>query len=492
MIHKIIHEQPAQISYFLYGGFIDLKKVISGAFKRIGDVTSRCSDGLGKYFNEFIDDLKEIWGELGLTTKSFLVWRSIFMVMFYLVQLIAAAIVTPLICFFITAFQITIMFVLLTLELTWFGFIFLLDKIYCTYKAISSHCPICQVNFSLPLYICSSCGIEHDRLRPGVYGILKRKCNCGEKLSTTFLNGRQKLVAKCGHCKYDIKEGGLRASWCIPVVGGPSSGKTCYINMTMMSLEKEAFSKYGLHFEHEKNGLDEYEENTNLLSRGVLPQKTTDHRLRYYQFTLTPSGATKQQISLCDVAGELFDVTSSNAINTQIGFRYANAFILIIDPLSIPEYRNEVSKAVSLNEYKHSPQRIDEMLDTFVRTLQNMFSIDAKTMLNTDVAVVFTKGDIPGLDEKIGESAVLKNAQNLKPKIKYETQNNLCEQFLREYNEDSFLNNLKSRFKSRQFFVCSALGHAENGQPFAASKNVEEPFFWLLKKKSRVIAKAIK
>jgi hypothetical protein len=30
------------------------------------------------------------------------------------------------------------------------------------------------------------------------------------------------------------------------------------------------------------------------------------------------------------------------------------------------------------------------------------------------------------------------------------------------------------------------LGHIQNGQPFVAS-NVEEPFFWLVKKKSRVI-----
>ncbi len=120
-----------------------------------------------------------------------------------------------------------------------------------------------------------------------------------------------------------------------------------------------------------------------------------------------------------------------------------------------------------------------------------MFSVDSKTMLNTDVAVVFSKSDIPGLDEKIGESAVLKHAPSLTPKVRLEIQNTLCEQFLRKYNEDNFLNSLKSRFKSIQFFLCSALGHIENGQPFVAS-NVEKPIFWLLTKRSNVIARALK
>jgi hypothetical protein len=214
--------------------------------------------------------------------------------------------------------------------------------------------------------------------------------------------------------------------------------------------------------------------------------------LSYYQFSLTPGGATKQQISLCDVAGELFDVNSGGSeINNQTGFRYVNAFMLLIDPLSISEYRNEVSKTADLNGYKGSAQHIDEMLDTFVRTLQNMFGVDANAMLNTDVAVVFTKADIPGLDEKIGQSAVLKHAPSIEPKIRYETQNKLCEQFLRTYNEQNFLNSLKSRFKSIQFFSCSVLGHIMNGQPFVAS-NVEEPFFWLVSKRSKIIDNAVK
>lgn len=481
------HKQPAQPSYFFHGGFVDLGKVISGSFKNCGDVISRSAEGL-------VEAWFKIWENIGenILLAIFTNIPPTFLLSFYLIRLLSSLIVTPLICFSITVFQIAILFVFFIITLIYFLFIALLDKIFCTVRAISSHCPLCQHKFMLPIYICPNCGVEHDRLIPGYYGILSRKCNCGKVLPTTFLNGRQKLEARCPACKCNVKAGGLHSSLCIPIVGGASSGKTCYINMTMMSLEQNAFSRYGLHFEYENNGLDEYEENTIKLSQGYLPEKTQELRLRYYQFTLTHKQSIKQQISLCDVAGELFDVTvGGDAINKQTGFRYVNAFVLIIDPLSIPDYRNEVSKIININSYNSSRQNIDEMLDTFVRTLQNMFSVDSKTMLNTDVAVVFSKSDIPGLDEKIGESAVLKHAPSLTPKVRLEIQNTLCEQFLRKYNEDNFLNSLKSRFKSIQFFLCSALGHIENGQPFVAS-NVEKPIFWLLTKRSNVIARALK
>jgi hypothetical protein len=483
---KII--QPAQKVYFFHDGFVDFRKVIVGTFKLCGNIISKCSDGITISFGNIKDEIsyRPILGFLSSIPNQIILG-------FYLIRLISSAIITPFICILIAIFQISLLLILFFVASVFFGIVLLSDRIYCIINAIVSHCPVCQSKFSLPVYICPVCGVKHDQLRPGIYGILHRTCECGKKLPTVFFNGRHKLKAICPFCNsHNIKDGGLHASWCIPVVGGPNSGKTCYINMAMMSLEKNALTKYGLRFEHERNGLDEYETNASSLSHGNLPIKTTNLRLSYYQFTLTPSGETKQQISLCDVAGELFDVNAvGNEINNQTGFRYVNAFMLIVDPLSIPEYRNEVSKAINISRYSGGAQRIDEMLDTFVRTLQNMFSIGAKAMLNTDVAVVFTKADIPGLDEKIGDSAVLKKAPSLDPKARYEIQNELCEQFLREYNEDNFLINLKSRFKSIQFFTCSALGHIMNGQPFVSS-NVEEPFFWLMKKRSKVIEKAIK
>jgi len=482
------HPQPAKYSYFFHGGFVELNRVIIGAFEQCGDIIVRSKDGLVDTFDNIKDGFSD-----GFFTGLLKFIPNLFMLGFYFFRLILCSVITPAICIFIAIFQITILLAFFLTAIWFFLVIILIDWLYCSINSIANHCPRCQKHFYMPEYICP-CGNKHDRLRPGIYGILKRKCRCGNKLPTTFLNGRQKLNAQCPFCGNNVKDGGLQASWCIPVVGGPSSGKTCYINMTMMSLEKNARSKYNMNFVYENNGLDEYQENSDRLSKGYVPEKTTDHRLRYYQFSLTPKGATKQLISLCDVAGELFDINSGgggDTINTQIGFRFANSFILIVDPLAIPDYRDEVAKATQLNGYKGSAQRLDEMVETFVRTLQNMFSIKANAMLKTDVAVVFTKTDIPGLDQKIGEGAVLKKAPSLDQKTKYRIKNELCEKFLRDYNEENFLRNLKSRFRSIQFFTCSALGHVENGTQFAPA-NVEEPFFWLVTKTSKVIKNTVK
>jgi len=484
---ELIHKQPAEPSYFFHGGFVDLGNVVIGAFKNCWKAIGRSKDGIVEQWSEIIDKFRND------TYKAiFTAVPNIFLLSFYIMRLLASAAFTPIVCFSITLIQIALLASFFAILLLGFLFITLLDFVYCKYKSIASHCPNCQKKFKTPIYICPNCGAKHDRLNPGYYGIFRRKCDCGKKLSTTFFNGRQKLKAVCQECEYEVKGGGLHASWSVPVVGGPNSGKTCYINMTVMSLEKNA-QKYDLNFEYVKNDRDEYERNFQNLSKGYLPQKTEDRRLNYYQFYLTPKGATKQQISLCDVAGELFNKSdvSGDKIDTQMGFRYSNAFMLIIDPLSIPKYREEVAKTTDLSKYKGSAQPIDDMLDSFVGTLRNIFNASDKDLHNTDVAVVFTKADIPGLAQKIGDSAVNKTATSLEKKVRYKVQNELCEKFLYEYEEVNFCKILKQSFKNIQFFTCSALGHVMNGQPFVAT-NVEEPLLWLLGNKSSVLEKATK
>jgi len=479
----MIHVQPAKRNYFLYDSFIDLGNVIKGAFKNCGKSIAISAPGLSRAW-EPLRYTSWFWERFWCLLKCLIGFGIAFANVFF------TLIFTPLICVCITIIQLTILISFYSVMSVIIGSIMLTDWIYCQFYKIVSHCPYCGERYTLPKYRCD-CGKFHDRLRPGIYGILKRECLCGKILPTTFLNGRQKLDAWCPACGNDLADE-ITSSVCIPIVGGASSGKTCYINMTMLSLEKNA-SRYGLTFAYEKNDLDEYENNVNsYLSRGIRPPKTTNYeQLTYYQFALTPKGAIKQMISLCDVAGELYDIQQSgDRITKQKGIRFANAFIMIIDPLSVTEYRNEVATRTSVVDYGGSKQPIDEIVDTLLNTLQSIFNIKSKNLVNTDVAIVFTKLDIPGLSNMIGQDAVLKYATSLDAVTKQKTQNKLCEDFLKKYHEVNFLRILK-RFKSVQFFTCSALGHTENGQPFV-SKNVEDPFFYLLKKINPIIAKAMK
>ena len=355
------------------------------------------------------------------------------------------------------------------------------DFVYRAIKRISSVCPNCQYRFDLPTYICPSCGRKHTRLVPSKYGIFKRKCLCGTKLPTTFFNGRQKLKSVCTKCEFSFdykSSSGDQVEICIPVVGGASAGKTCFINMAIAQIQQSVANKKGYNFEYLANGLNEYEDIVQGMKRGYLPEKTSDMRLKYYQFYLTPKDEKiKRLVSICDVGGEIY--ADGNMIGNQIGFRYANAFIIVIDPLSITEFRKEIGTKVNLAKYGASAMTIDEILSRLVTTLENLYSISSKVMLKTDVAIVFTKCDLPGLDEQIGRKAVNTYIRN-----HYATReaasNILCEAFLRKYEEDNFVNNVKSKFKSVQYFTCSSLGDV-NSSSFNPD-GVEEPIMWLMKK----------
>ena len=106
--------------------------------------------------------------------------------------------------------------------------------------------------------------------------------------------------------------------------------------------------------------------------------------------------------------------------------------------------------------------------------------ISSKAMLKTDVAIVFTKCDIPGLDEIIGKKAVA-NCMRNKKVSQEEATNMVCEAFLRKYGEDNFANNIKSKFNSVQYFTCSSLGYNQNESQYIPD-GVKAPILWIYKK----------
>ena len=477
-----MEKQPAKVYYFFGDAYREIGATIKGTF-------SKCGNVIGDAWSAFCDSASEMFScivELfGLELSEFFPGIGhAFLFGLNFGKLALTATLTPVLCLFLTAIQLAISFVWMTALYTGFLLVFLSDKLYCGLKRIGTSCPSCQKKYSLPSYICR-CGREHTSLIPSKYGILSRKCECGAKLRTTFFNGRHKLPGKwvCPHCGYELG-GPLQIDIPIPVVGGPSSGKTCYISMAISQIEKKAKEEYKLDFEYRPNLAlgDDYADNKQQMSSGHLPVKTSDTRLRYYQFYLTPLGErVRNLISICDVAGETYE--SNEEMGKQIGFKYADAFLMIVDPLSVTQFREELAGRIDLRKYGASERAMDEVLSTLITTLENMNCLSSKNMIKTDVAVVFSKCDIPGLEEKIGKTAVDRYMETHKSVSKYDAQNAVCEKFLVDYSEGNFLNSMKSKFKSIQFFTCSALGHVADGTHFAP-EGVEEPALWLIDKAS--------
>lgn len=483
-------KQPAYVNYCFKGGYVELGKTIKTAFRTYRKEVGNCCDQISDIWEDvgllgsFGDLLAYAFtfGESGEVDFENMFGAILFLIKlsFNIVKMICVSIVSLIITVIFSIIHSILLFVFLAITYVFFVIIWFADTLFCGLKKIATSCPRCQHKYSLPTYVCT-CGRQHTKLKPSKYGILTRKCLCGRKIKTTFFNGRGKLPGKwiCPNCSYNIKEA-MHTDIPIPVIGGHNSGKTCYINMAIQYIGQVVARKKNMVFQYQANDElgDDFEANIQDMKQGRLPVKTFDTRLKYYQFYLTPKNKkVKNLISICDIAGEAYD--DNKEIGRQIGFKNASGFIMIVDPLSVREYREKVKNEINLNKYGISTKPMDEVLSALISTLENINCISAKTAIKTYVAVVFSKLDIPGLDAIIGDEAINNYLKENPKKTRLEAQNILCEKFLIAYEEVNFLTTLKSKFKNIQFFTTSALGHVTNGKQFDPQK-VEEPIFWLL------------
>ncbi|NLB10959.1 hypothetical protein GX831_00665, partial [bacterium] len=493
---------PAYLPYYFGDSFRHQKlatiDILEDTFKHIKDDNSKLSDNFDEakefvpwfialaadlYSNEFDDVFDDVFDiVLGIITTFFRLGFKYFSypVLSFVIYLIYALMQV------IFNIVIFILFSFLGMA-TWF-----FDWAFRGLKKITTSCPRCQTKYSIGTYECT-CGEQHKALVPGMYGVFHRTCTCGAKLGTTFTTKRHKLPGKwlCPLCDFE-RNNPYQVSISIPVVGGPYSGKTCFINTAISQIEQSA-DKLNLDFQYTPNHAlgDEYSDNVTRLRAGTLPIKTSDDLMKYYQFFLTEKGKKLlNHISICDIAGEAYN--ASRHIDHQQGYGFANAFLFLIDPLSIKDFQEEMKDKIDLHDHGASDTPIDEILSTLISALEGFLKVSehkrARKKIPAFVAVVFTKCDIPGLDEKIGDIAVQNYLDNNKNKNidMYQAKNAVCEEFLKNYGAANFLISLKSKFKDVQFFTSSALGHPQNGMPFEP-KGVEDPVLWVIDKASNSI-----
>lgn len=365
--------------------------------------------------------------------------------------------------------------------LVWISYITVgfLDFLYRFFRKISVVCTVCQQRSDLPVYICPKCKVEHTRLVPSAYGILYRTCNCGQKLPTTFFNGRQKLDSHCQFCPTPTPGNGHQMEIVIPVIGGPGSGKTCLVSTSLNAIETNPSLRATHNIEVTGSTKSDYEEIINDMHSGSLPDKTFDTRMKYYQFYFTPkTEKVKRLVALCDIGGEVFK--KDTLVEKQIGFRFADSFLIVIDPLSIVDYKKSVERrGIDVKPYKPSNLEIDHMLTRFISLLDNFRGSKKSGSVRNDVAIVFTKCDIPGLDDEIGKRAAALYATRNNVSVA-EAQDKLCEEFLIKYGAANFVQTINSRFKNARYFTCTSLGGV-NRTSFAP-EDVDKPVLWLVER----------
>ncbi len=462
------YKEPAETGYFFGRSYSDLWHTITTAWSNNIDKIKDSAHGVA-----------ESWEDRN-------VYSAVCLTIFKAIILASVAIFGTLFTAIFSALHIVILFVLMLCVYIGFMLLKLVDAIYCAFKRIGNNCynPGCERKFTHPIYLCPTCKSQHRKLVPSHYGIFKRECICGTKLPTTFLNGRQHLDSLCPHCYCEALKG-VHTNLLIPVVGGASSGKTCFVSMAIEQIEKTA-PALGLEYKYQLVQGDAYNDNMKRMKAGHCPQKTGDMQFKYYNFYLKPHKAKVDNlISICDIAGEVF--TNQDAISSQQGYRFADGIVLVVDPLSITEFSQELRKTVGDDEFAKfngSAQPMSDVLTGLINTMESLYHKKATESINSSVVIVFTKNDIPGLDAAIGRTAVSDYMSRNRKADECAAYNAVCEKFLIDNGESSFLNTVKGKFKTVQFFSCTALGHNETGAAFEP-KDVEKPMLWMIDKMNK-------
>jgi GTPase SAR1 family protein len=460
--------EPAKKSYFFGKGYTDLGDTIKGAWQR--NFTS-----IGKYKDKIGESRAN--GDSG----AIVVIKFVCNVFAMLAILICGSIITAI----VSVFHIVILLLFMLIVYIGFSVIWLTDRIYLQTHKIFTACNECKEKSLIPTYICPKCGAQHRNLTPGVYGILHRTCNCGEKLPTTFFNGRRNLAAICPHCGTPLSDRET-VPICIPIVGGRSVGKTAFIT----AFSKEFFDEvapthsWDLEFYNDKKKqiYGEIETDFTHGSTRMTKRPSDINEASSVSFSFFVKGKEfkpERLVHVYDIAGEVFTDNNENEIQKQ--YEYCQGIAMIIDPFAIPSVRNRLEDQLTPEDIAGiGVADIDEIIDSFLNKLREVTGLNDKKMSSVPLAVIISKIDSANLQNEIGDMAV-RRTMSAQPQVfndYFNTEDYLCREFLRNNGMTSFLNNINSRFSNNRFFSCSAIGHTRDHGRYVPS-GVLPPMQWL-------------
>ena len=477
-------QQPAKKSYFFDKGYKDLANTIKGAWKR--NINS---------INDYKANIKVARGSGG---KIVIALKIIVNAMGIIAVLLFGSIITCI----ITLLNITILLLFMLCVYIGFSFIWMVDRIYLIRKKIFTACNECKEKMLIPTYICPKCSEKHTVLTPGVYGILRRTCSCGEKLPVTFFskvngNRRRDLEAVCPTCGSQLSDRET-VPICIPIIGGRSVGKTAFITAFSHDfIEKIAPSKgwdIGSYNSVKdaiyKEIVQDYNTgNTRMTDRSLDVNKTSSVSFSF--FIKGTEFQPERLVHIYDIAGEIFTDNSENEMQKQ--YEYCHGIVFVLDPLSIPSIRYRVESDLSPEDVSGiGTADINTVVDSFLNKLREVTGLTDNKMSSVPLAVVISKIDSGGLFAELGQGAIkaLMSTNPAKFGNEQDVQDYLCRKFLKENGMEAFINIINIKFKNNRFFACTAIGHAR-GKGAYRPKGIMRPMEWLFRNADSKMAKAL-
>ena len=266
-------------------------------------------------------------------------------------------------------------------------------------KNIRIVCPDCYRRVFYPGYVCPrpGCGHRHRDVRPGRFGIFRRRCQCGEPMSTLLLLGSARMTAFCPHedCGGSLEHRpGEAPEIVLPFFGARGAGKTRLLlsMVTQLQLWTER-GKLRAEFGDSVTSSELGEASEVLRSgRATAITSVQDPRANVIRIV---SDKSVRILHLFDTAGERFYQSDRTQPLRYLG--QARTFILVIDPLSVAAFWDRLppgrqAELAPLRSEAPSPELAYQL------THQQIEAMGVR-LRTARLAVVFSRADLTGMPE---------------------------------------------------------------------------------------------
>jgi len=451
--------EPAYKNYFFHQAFLDMKRLVINVwhystifFQKVFSAGRAC----------FTGDIASFAWPIGVVVFAATPIPAAITFLFSLVMLISYMA--------ITLFCVAVAAVIMAL-------LNLMERLSLAIRGIFMVCPNagCYKKITLPLYKCPDCGREHRHLVPSSFGVFSRICQCGKRLPTLFISGRGKLPAFCPHCNRSlVKEIGVTQNAHVPVIGGPSAGKSSFLVAAYLESEKYMESRDGKVTLVDGPLKRRFESLVESFKSGVTVSKTSATPPDAVLFRVHKEfdvDMTDALVYLYDPGGEVFE--AQDRLSPLRYLKDASGLVFLIDPFSLEAVRDRHLKAIEavgdLSPSEASPQ---QLFDRLVSVLQAYKGKSRRSVFSLPLSVVLSKMDAFTHDRSAGAPGIEAPSQEVRAWL------------IHDAREGNLVRSIENYFKGIQYFSCSALGRMPSSKSSAfEAKGVLAPLRWALGKK---------
>lgn len=366
----------------------------------------------------------------------------------------------------LSAVHICILLVVMLLFYIVFSIVWAIDRLYLALHRIRYDCPECKKRVLIPNYVCPDCGEVHTQLVPGKYGVWKHKCECGNKIPCTFINGRMKLTSVCPMCGHEHVANGIRPI-VFQLIGGSKSGKTVFLaaffHQYFERLDRNAGISYRI--------TDQYKPFFHDLETwygGVECPATAQLDSQMYPVVIDASLDVDRQFSIYDIAGEMFNGTTMDSQQLQQQFHYCDGLLFLVDPFSEGSLREDrISARGDIRDFSDMPA--DHVATNFINYFISTKHYNANSKRSDKpLSIIIAKADEKEIKKNIGPARI--HAEYNKHQTVYGSLDNcrdqLCRKFLLNIGFVSMVNEMEGRFSNVHYFPVSAMGHSQDGSVY--------------------------